>query len=55
VAKIVLPVTASLLAAMAVGMYLIWICKLRGTDTLLLTINWLVKWRSLSLLVNFFY
>ncbi|OQU82397.1 hypothetical protein SORBI_3006G229100 [Sorghum bicolor] len=30
VAKIVLPVTASLLAAMAVGMYLIWICKLRG-------------------------
>ncbi|XP_066349574.1 G-type lectin S-receptor-like serine/threonine-protein kinase At4g27290 [Miscanthus floridulus] len=30
VAKIVLPVTASLLAAMAAGMYLVWICKLRG-------------------------
>jgi type II secretory pathway component PulK len=38
VAKIVLPVTASLLAAMAAGMYLVWICKLRGTDTLLLRI-----------------
>ncbi|CAD6262122.1 unnamed protein product [Miscanthus lutarioriparius] len=30
VAKIVLPVTASLLAATAAGMYLVWICKLRG-------------------------
>ncbi|CAD6262119.1 unnamed protein product [Miscanthus lutarioriparius] len=30
VAKIVFPVTASLLAAMAAGMYLVWICKLRG-------------------------
>jgi len=38
VAKIVLPVTASLLAATAAGMYLVWICELRGTDTLLLRI-----------------
>jgi len=35
VAKIVFPVTASLLAAMAAGMYLVWICKLRGKHTFL--------------------
>jgi hypothetical protein len=31
VAKISVPVMASVLALMATGMYLVWICKLRGT------------------------
>jgi len=36
VVKIVLPVTASLLALVAVALYLVWICKLRGRATSLL-------------------